>query len=94
VIPEMNFLFDPDLPCRTIDPDVFYPENAEDSRKSLRIIRPLCASCDHRIDCVQMAMVMETGKDQSHRFGIWGATLPKERLAMARLGLKGLPEIY
>lgn len=89
-----KWLLDESLPCQEVDPELFFPESTDEQRRALRFIRPMCAGCPVRLDCVQSALREEAGKDQSHRFGIRGGTTPKERLAMARLGMRGLPELY
>lgn len=87
-------MVDVDLPCREVDPDLFFPESAEESRRVLRLIKPLCERCPVRIECVQRALEFEKGKDGSHCFGIWGGLTSKQRQALDRHSLQGLPELY
>jgi WhiB family redox-sensing transcriptional regulator len=60
--------------CRDADPDLFFPATPDESAHALA----LCAVCPVRLDCLEYAL------DARERFGIWGGSTEKQRLALLR----------
>lgn len=57
----------PDLPCRTVDPDLFFPEGRGGARDAQAAkAKALCLACHVRTTCLEDAT--------AHRepWGIWG----------------------
>lgn len=74
-----DFCDDPDdreawesVPCRTTDPDVFFPEKGESVRAAVRV----CDGCGLRQACLDYAL------DHGIREGVWGGTSAMQRRAM------------
>lgn len=62
--------------CRSIDPELFFPEIGQDWRAPQRV----CASsCPVRLQCLDAAMRYELGRDRAQRFGVAGGLTPKKR---------------
>jgi WhiB family redox-sensing transcriptional regulator len=63
--------------CKNVDPDIFFPEDYDDSVAVLNA-KVICKDCPLTNDCLVYAV-----KDSSLD-GIWGGTTPKERRNMRR----------
>jgi WhiB family redox-sensing transcriptional regulator len=61
--------------CRDQDPERFFPESGE-QRKAAEA-KAICASCQVRDQCLQLAVTAAGGIDADH--GVFGGTLPAER---------------
>lgn len=64
--------------CAETDPEVFFPEvpiTLEKTKKAIAI----CKTCDVMFECLQFAM------RNNISYGIWGGTLPQQRLALRRM---------
>ena len=55
--------------CRSVDPDLFFPEQAGPSHEAKRV----CAACPVRIECLAYALA------HRDRYGIWGGLTARER---------------
>ncbi len=67
--------------CRTIDPDQFFPSDAERGRaRATRVERAkaLCSVCPVIQECLQHAMSVR------EPYGVWGGTTPDERNQLMR----------
>ena len=60
--------------CRTVDPDLWYPENSSPSWEAKR----LCRNCPVVTECLDYAL------DNKEMFGIWGGLSPRERQRVRR----------
>lgn len=63
--------------CLDHDPDVFFPNAAEDPAPALAI----CAACNVRGNCLAASL------DAGECDGVWGGTTPEERRPMHQLWL-------
>lgn len=66
--------------CAGSDPEMFYPLDPEDAAQAAAA-RAVCARCPVRAACLAEAMAVE---DPARRWGITGATTPRERTALHR----------
>ena len=57
----------------TIDPDVFFPETADDMVGSIESLRAICNRCPEIAACLSFAV------DNSIPHGVWGGMTPNER---------------
>lgn len=64
-----DFHWDPRLPCATVNPDVMFPELAEDVAVAQKICRP----CPFRQACHQWAV------DTAQAYGVWGGITEQQR---------------
>jgi WhiB family redox-sensing transcriptional regulator len=71
--------------CRDQDPERFFPESGEQVKAAEA--KAICASCQVRDHCLELAVKAAGGIDQDH--GVFGGTLPAER---SRLRGKTFPE--
>jgi WhiB family redox-sensing transcriptional regulator len=72
-------LSDPALPCRSMDPELFFPVGKEAPDPAALAA---CAACPARNACLDRALEMdETGPES----GIWGGTTHLERRRLLRL---------
>ena len=69
--------FDGTQACKSVDPDLFFPEDYDDRLAVLKA-KNICKSCPLNVECLVYAV-----KDSSLE-GIWGATTPNERKNMRR----------
>ena len=60
--------------CRTVDPDLWYPENSSPAWEAKR----LCRNCPVVTQCLEYAL------DNKEMFGIWGGLSPRERQRIRR----------
>jgi WhiB family transcriptional regulator, redox-sensing transcriptional regulator len=61
--------------CRDQDPERFFPESGEQAKAAEA--KAICASCQVRDHCLDLAVTAAGGLDQDH--GVFGGTLPAER---------------
>ena len=61
--------------CRDRDPDQFFPEPGDQAKAAG--VKAICASCQVRDHCLDLAVTAAGGLDQDH--GVFGGTLPVER---------------
>jgi WhiB family transcriptional regulator, redox-sensing transcriptional regulator len=61
--------------CRELDPERFFPESGEHTKAAEA--KAICASCQVRDQCLELAVKAAGGIDQDH--GVFGGTLPAER---------------
>jgi WhiB family redox-sensing transcriptional regulator len=61
--------------CRDLDPERFFPESGEHTKAAEA--KAICASCQVRDQCLELAVNAAGGIDQDH--GVFGGTLPAER---------------
>ena len=74
-------IFDGTQVCAQMDPDAFFPDNPVDYTNNLRVLKPICNSCQFQTPCLKYAL------DNPELVGIWAGTSHKDRLAMKRRGL-------
>lgn len=67
------------LPCAT-DPDHWYSPKIVDQESA----RAGCMRCPIRLECLEAALRYEGQLDSGGRYGVWGATTPQQREAIAR----------
>lgn len=60
--------------CKGTDPDLFYPERGESTRRA----KEVCRDCAVREPC------LETGLEGGEKFGIWGGLSERERRRIRR----------
>lgn len=63
--------------CKSVDPDLFFPEDYED-RKTVLGAKAICKDCPLTVACLEYALG-DSGLD-----GIWGGTTPQERKNLRR----------
>ena len=70
--------FDGSQVCAQVDPELFFPENKMDAVQKIKVVRPLCESCEFKKPCLEYAL--------KHRdlYGIWGGATEQERQLMRR----------
>ena len=71
--------------CITVGTELFYEEGGQGARDPNEVRKGVCAYCPIQPECLEQALETE----DSH--GIWGGTLPRQRLAILRLR-KGDPK--
>lgn len=59
-------------PCRSTDPDFFYPDNPTQTLHRRRMIRRICDGCPSREPCGEWGIRHE-------RDGFWGGLSPSDR---------------
>lgn len=65
-----------DALCRQADPEIFYP--GEGHADHADAAKAICRRCTLRNVCLERAL------ETKERFGVWGATTPKEREAILK----------
>jgi WhiB family redox-sensing transcriptional regulator len=60
--------------CRGLDPEVFFPETAEQVEQALGI----CDGCGVRVACLEHALA------RREKVGVWGGTTDKDRRRIIR----------
>ncbi len=55
--------------CRTVEPDVFFPERGE----SVAAAKRVCAGCPVRDECLEFA------EETLQKFGVWGGLSERQR---------------
>lgn len=63
------------VPCRTSDPEAWWPDRKEVYELPARMALDACSVCAAREACLAYAVAAD------ERDGIWGGTLPAERAA-------------
>lgn len=74
------------LPCRTRDPDLWFPVSEADTpanRRTIEAAKAHCRTCPVITECLELAL------SQRAEFGIWGGHTAAERRAILRR--TGLP---
>lgn len=87
-IPDFEYRHEPwmdEAECQSEDPDLFYPRRGASPRE-VEVAKNICRSCDVRETCLAYALRTESASHGLRRAGIWGATMPEERAAMADSG--------
>jgi len=62
--------------CQGLDPDIFYPDNEENSDEAISI----CKTCEVRIACLNYAL------DSREKQGVWGGASARDRRRLLRVG--------
>lgn len=70
--------FDGSQVCAQTDPELFFPENKVEALQRIKIVRPLCESCEFRRPCLEYAL------KHKDLYGIWGGMTEQERKQMRR----------
>lgn len=71
--------FDGSQVCAQVDPELFFPDNHKEARARMKVVRPLCDSCQFKISCLEYALKHED------LYGIWGGTTDWDRRAMRKM---------
>ena len=64
--------FDGTQPCAQTDPEIFFPENAQESRQVRQVVEAMCKSCEFKEPCLSYAMVNPV-------HGTWGGLTEFQR---------------
>ncbi|OYN81729.1 WhiB family transcriptional regulator [Mycolicibacterium sphagni] len=67
--------------CQYIGIEAFY---AEGQGHKMTEAKKICAGCPVVSECLEAALIEESGLDYNHRFGMRGALSPRERWALAK----------
>ena len=67
-------MFDGTQICAQTDPEIFFPEESENPRKTLYLARQLCDSCEFKEPCLEYAV------KYPYLVGVWAGTTPDQRL--------------
>ena len=62
--------------CRTTDPEVWFPEQGDGSKGSVRQAKKWCKECPVQMECLAYAVA------NREAFGIWGGLTVEERSKM------------
>ncbi|MDX2761606.1 WhiB family transcriptional regulator [Streptomyces europaeiscabiei] len=65
-----------DALCAQTDPALFHPEGVG---AGYRDARRVCANCPVQRECGDYAQDVEGDVSHSHRYGLWGGQLPRQR---------------
>jgi WhiB family transcriptional regulator, redox-sensing transcriptional regulator len=71
----------PDLPCRLVDPDLFFAESPADVEEA----KALCRECPIRERCLAGAL------ERREPWGVWGGELFVQGVVVARKRPRGRP---
>jgi len=65
--------------CAEVDPELFFPMDIKgvSTLINVRNAKKICGSCEHRIDCLEFALVTTVQ-------GIWGGVTERERHGLRR----------
>lgn len=63
----------------SIDPDMFFPDNKQQTAEVIHALRKICNQCVHRKECFTYAI------REGINHGIWAGSLPEERAFLAGL---------
>lgn len=63
--------------CAEVGGDFWFPDKSDSSRE-MYLAKSICASCTHKVDCLEWAL-------QYERFGIWGGTTDSQRASIRRM---------
>lgn len=75
--------FDGTQPCRSLDTNIFYPEDEDPvvrvrmTRQAKEELKPLCASCAFSGPCLEWAL-------KNNEYGIWAGTDEADRKRLKR----------
>jgi hypothetical protein len=75
--------FDGSQPCRSLDTEVFYPEDedpavkARKTKAAMEELKPLCSSCAFSSPCLEWAL-------KNNEYGIWAGTTEADRKMIKR----------
>lgn len=69
-----------DALCAQTDPQLFHPEGVGAGYGDAKRI---CAGCPVQAECGDYAQAVEGDVSHSHRYGLWGGQLPRQRAAAA-----------
>lgn len=61
--------------CSQVGTEIFFPNTGEQAQAESA--KRVCKKCPHLTECFEWALDHE-------RFGVWGATTPRERMRMRR----------
>lgn len=75
-------------PCRSY-PEAWFDDSILRGRGNPERARALCSPCAFQEECLAAALLYE--RQTSHRYGIWGGTLPIERDVLDRSRLCTTP---
>jgi hypothetical protein len=70
--------FDGSQVCAQIDPELFFPESLSEIRPNLRVVKPLCKSCEFKDPCLEYAV------QHPELQGIWAGTTETDRRLIRR----------
>jgi WhiB family redox-sensing transcriptional regulator len=70
--------FDGSQPCRKVDPEIFFPEDAKELKNNLIVAKAICSTCEFESQCLEYALVHKELE------GIWAGTSEKDRALMRR----------
>jgi len=62
-----------------IDPDIFFPDNKQETAEVIHALRKICNQCVHRKECFTYAI------REGINHGVWAGSLPEERAFLAGL---------
>jgi len=62
-----------------IDPDMFFPDNKQQTAEVIHALRKICGQCVHRKECFTYAI------REGINHGVWAGSLPEERAFLAGL---------
>lgn len=62
-----------------IDPDMFFPDNKQETAEVIHALRKICSQCVHRKECFTYAI------REGINHGVWAGSLPEERAFLAGL---------
>jgi len=65
------------VPCRTSDPEAWWPDRREVDELPARMALDACSVCDARDACLDYALAAREAE------GIWGAATPADRIKLA-----------
>ncbi len=72
---------EPELPCRTNDPELFFAESPADVERA----KALCVDCPVRAECLAGAL------DRREPWGVWGGQLFCQGVVIPRKRPRGRP---
>ena len=72
---------DVELPCWSVDPDVFFAETPE----GVEAAKAMCADCPFQLDCLSGAL------ERREPWGVWGGELVVQGEIVARKRPRGRP---
>ena len=76
--------FDGTQVCTQVDPELFFPNNASETAKLKKIVKPICSACKFQTECLEYAI-------QSTVEGIWAGTSETDRAKLRKqLGIKAI----
>ena len=76
-----EFPTDVELPCWSVDPDVFFAETPE----GVEAAKAMCVACPFQLDCLSGAL------ERREPWGVWGGELVVQGEIVARKRPRGRP---